>query len=195
MTLGLTNGTTEAGLITDSQGVVRCYGAAFGEEVSTTQGPSTGVLAGYFGITTDPTKSGVETSSSGLKLYFYVGETIQDANVIAASQVLTDVANLKGYTVGIPDYTAGIDWSAAGTYTAPSSGWIMGFIRKSGSAANATLYVNNVLVARAGNDTGGNTYWYPINIFIEKGQIYKAEYSATSIANSIIKFFPCKGVN
>ena len=105
--------------------------------------------------------------------------------------------NDKETVVGwsIPDYTAGIDWSAAGTYTAPSSGWIMGFIRKSGSAANATLYVNDVLVARAGNDIATNTYWYPINIFIEKGQIYKAEYSATSIANSIIKFFPCKGVN
>jgi hypothetical protein len=144
---------------------------------------------------TSTTVSYFEYAQGNGSLYYYVGETIQDANVIVASQVLTEVANLKGYTVGIPDYTASIDWSAAGTYAAPSSGWIMGFIRKSGSAANATLYVNNVLVAIAGNDTAASTYWYPINIFIEKGQIYKAEYGASAIKGCVIKFFPCKGAN
>ncbi|MBQ7284643.1 MAG: hypothetical protein IJW72_00420 [Alphaproteobacteria bacterium] len=103
-------------------------------------GRATGINAGFdkninignqFGITTDPEKSGIETSSSGLKLYFYVGETIQDANVIAASQVLTTVADsvrkssaadratVVGW--GMPDYTAGIQVknsnTGQGTYT------------------------------------------------------------------------------
>lgn len=32
-------------------------------------------------------------------LYFYVGETVQDANVIAAGQALTDIANLKAHYI------------------------------------------------------------------------------------------------
>lgn len=70
-----------------------------------------------FGVTTDPTKSGIETSSSGLKLYFYVGETVQDANVIAASNALTDIANLKSRTI-IETYSNGTSW-----YRVWSDGW------------------------------------------------------------------------
>ena len=87
--------------------------------------PYTGNKTGYnptaigFGITTDPTKSGIETSSSGLKLYFYVGETIQDANVIAASQVLTDVADLKAHTI-INTYSD----DSGNWYRVYSDGWV-----------------------------------------------------------------------
>ena len=39
------------------------------------------------GITTDSTKSGIETSDNGLYLYFYVGETVQNANLINAGRI------------------------------------------------------------------------------------------------------------
>lgn len=58
------------------------------------------------------------------KTYFYVGETIQDANIIAASQVLTDVANLKSYAIGVPDLTACIDITSMETYTFPTDGML-----------------------------------------------------------------------
>lgn len=47
------------------------------------------------GITTDPTKSGIETSDSGLYLYFYVGETVQNANLINAGRIEEIKANKK----------------------------------------------------------------------------------------------------
>jgi hypothetical protein len=85
-------------------------------------------LANTLGVTTDPTQSGIETSSSGLKLYFYVGETIQDANVINASGVLTRVADLSdGYISGLgmpSDKCIDLTLGASGTeYTAPANGW------------------------------------------------------------------------
>lgn len=63
--------------------------------------------------------SGIETSSSGLKLYFYVGETVQDANVINAAGVLTDIATLKGYDYVVESYKNGTEW-----YRIYKSGWV-----------------------------------------------------------------------
>jgi hypothetical protein len=79
------------------------------------------------GISADLDKA----ANTSLKLYFYVGETIQDANVIAASQVLTTVADsvrkssatdretVVGW--GMPDYSAAstITFTVGQTYTVP----------------------------------------------------------------------------
>ena len=45
------------------------------------------------GLSTDPTKSGIETSDSGLYLYFYVGETVQNANLINAGRIEEKLSN------------------------------------------------------------------------------------------------------
>ena len=45
------------------------------------------------GITTDPNNSGIETSDSDLYLYFYVGETVQNANLINAGRIEEIKAN------------------------------------------------------------------------------------------------------
>ena len=45
------------------------------------------------GITTDPTKSGLELSDSDLYLYFYVGETVQNANLINAGRIEEKLSN------------------------------------------------------------------------------------------------------
>ena len=60
---------------------------------------------------------GADTLTS--KTYFYVGETIQDANVINAAGVLTDVATLKGYDYVVESYVDGTNW-----YRIYKSGWI-----------------------------------------------------------------------
>lgn len=94
MTLGLTNGTDNGGLITPNVEGARALAAvnAYGVDVSSSAKTVDDIVNGNVGVTTDPTKSGIETSSSGLKLYFYVGETIQDANVVVASNVLNQLA-------------------------------------------------------------------------------------------------------
>lgn len=140
MTLGLTNGVNNFGVSWQSNqprldASTGSYGGNIGQKPSSYGSVPTATQ--NIGVTTDPTKSGIETSSSGLKLYFYVGETIQDANVIAASQVLTKVANGIDKTVisdretvvgwGMPDYSAGIivtsEFSDKQWWTATKAGW------------------------------------------------------------------------
>lgn len=148
------------------------------------------------GITTDPTKSGIETSSSGLKLYFYVGKTIQDANVIAASQVLTKVANGIDRTVatdretvvgwGMPDFTASVTKNANTLYTAEVNGWIFAKgAPAQGQSLTITIDGTSLLFAEQMNVNDS------LFIPIAKG----STYIMTNLINFVAIFYPCKGVN
>lgn len=168
MTMGLTDGTNNFGL---KQNSTQGYGfadtrEAFGQNVGVTITGNTIPPANRtLGITTDPTKSGIETSSSGLKLYFYVGETIQDANVIAASQVLTDIADLKAHTI-IDTYSD----DSGNWYRAYSDGWVEqgGLITVGGSwetknllkPFNNTVYYIDCYMVAGGS---GTNYYFGDN--------------------------------
>ncbi len=52
---------------------------------------------GSWGIATDPIKSGIETSDSNLYLYFYVGDVIENGNLINAGQAMAEIAEIKGF--------------------------------------------------------------------------------------------------
>ena len=84
--------------------------------------------------------TGIETSDSGLYLYFYVGETVQNANLINAGRIEEKVASLipdnssliSGY--GMPsdkyaDLTLGVNGTS---YTAPANGYY--FLAKASTA-------------------------------------------------------------
>jgi hypothetical protein len=86
MTFGLTNGTTGTGLLGGSGGVTYNDKQIYGTPVKTAGSSDRGVLFSL-GVTTDPTKSGIETSDEGLYLYFYVGETVQNANLVNVGRV------------------------------------------------------------------------------------------------------------
>lgn len=116
MTLGWTNGNQENG--TSWSTTLGIAGSALiGVGVGTAATSATFGTNVAIGITTDETKSGIETSANGLYLYFYVGETVQDANIIAAASVLTDVANLKAHYI-VETYVNGTSW-----YRVYSDGW------------------------------------------------------------------------
>ena len=119
MTLGLTDGTNNYGFVGANSNGNNAWTGLYGSSAGSSQNNTGKATLNTLGVTTDPTKSGIETSSSGLKLYFYVGETIQDANVIAASQVLTDVADLKAHTI-IDTYSD----NNGNWYRVYSDGWI-----------------------------------------------------------------------
>ena len=70
--------------------VVTPAGAQYTSETALANTPKNGTAVG---ITTDPTKSGIETSDSDLYLYFYVGETVQNANLINAGRIEEIKAN------------------------------------------------------------------------------------------------------
>ena len=84
-------------------------------------------------LSPDPTKSGIETSDSGLYLYFYVGETVQNANLIDAGRIGEQIASL--ITV-VETYQNGTSW-----YRIWSDGWCEqgGFTNSGNNSVTVTL--------------------------------------------------------
>ena len=72
MTLGLTNGSDNAGLTTGGQGMIYPEKNAYDIQVNNTHGVYNNIQ-GNFGITLDSTKSGIITSKDSSKyLFFFV---------------------------------------------------------------------------------------------------------------------------
>lgn len=137
MTLGMTDGNINSGTFENGSNAYSSTNVAdYGKAVGSTSTSGAGAFTNntLIGITTDPTKSGIETSANGLYLYFYVGDTVQDANIIAAAGVLTDVVNLKAHSI-VETYVNGTSW-----YRVYSDGWCeQGGLSDNGSAvANYT---------------------------------------------------------
>lgn len=112
MTLGLNDGTNNGGLSAyggDYDAFLvneyQYYGTPAG---TTTTG---GGMSAYktCGLTSDPTKSGIEVDTTGMSLYFYVGAVVQDADVINAGTVLNEIATLKTHYV-VETYHNGTAW-------------------------------------------------------------------------------------
>ena len=185
MSLGLSDGKINKTMFsysTNNHGTLNLssnYGAHIGT-TGTVYNNSTGTL----GVTTDPTKSGIQTSANGLYLYFYVGETIQDANLINAGQLLTRIAELSDSYIsglGMPssryiDLTLGASGS---TYTAPANGWFIFGKRCSavGQFFNI-IYVSPLLRYHWSDDSGaivGNICGHLVPV--TKGQIVQVNYN------------------
>lgn len=88
MTLGLNDGTNNCGLRNINNyctGLKSIYGTSIG---TSALGTSDVVNNVSVGVTTDGTKSGIETDTTGLYLYFYVGDAITDLQTINGGAVL-----------------------------------------------------------------------------------------------------------
>lgn len=129
MTLGLTNGTNNAGtyFIANDVGLT-ARANLYGSSVGNTSSGTSFTNSKSVGITTDPTKSGIELSDSGLYLYFYVGETVQNANLIDAGRINEQLSGLVevGGSLGMPSNKyVNLTLGASGdSYTAPANGWL-----------------------------------------------------------------------
>ena len=133
MSLGLTNGSQTAGLtslayhagVTDSGtliGVTTGYGLNIGQSVAGSAGFQGIVTAG---ITTDPEKSGLVVANAGVvpdgwALYYYVGATVQNANLIDAGRMQEQITNINAPSRGylVQSYVNGSSW-----YRVYSDGW------------------------------------------------------------------------
>lgn len=87
---------------------------------------------GVIGVTTDPAKSGLVVVGTGevpdgWSLYYYVGETVQNANLIDAGRIVENFATKQYATsASFPsdryiDLTLG---ESGSVYTAPADGWV-----------------------------------------------------------------------
>ena len=205
MTLGLTDGTDYAGLMGEKPtggGVpyavpfTSSYGATVGTVPSRTGGLSNAVV---YGVTTDPTKSGIEThlTEATLYLYFYVGETVQNANLIDAGrigeQLATKTDMLQASGAGMPsnryiDLTLGASGS---TYTAPANGWFICY--KGALTTVGYLYMRNnanqlVMETRSTIKGTAVTAYVPV----QKGQSILVNYDAVGTIN-LFRFIYAEG--
>ena len=151
------------------------------------------------GYTTPPSISDY-TEIKGL--YFYVGETVQDANIIAAAGVLTDVANLKNYVAGKPDRANGISTSLTTTgqeysYTCPSDGVVCAYGIISNDNITGYVRINGIGVGWTYN--GGSSQYngtFSAEYIVSKGDVVTAKTAYNSSGTgAYIVFFPFKGVN
>ena len=137
ISLGFTDGTNNSGLWWDpnvgGNDNINAYGVSIGQDVSSN--PQLNFNNKAIGVTTDPTKSGIETSDSDLYLYFYIGETVQNANLIDAGRIgeqlanKVDTSNTQWATNAcIPDYSAGVTQYVDTEYTATIDGFIFVFV-------------------------------------------------------------------
>lgn len=187
MSLGLTNGFQTAGLtsltyhsgVTDRGtliGVTTGYGLNIGQSVAGSAGFNGIVTAG---ITTDPEKSGLVVANAGVvpdgwSLYYYVGETVQNANLIDAGRMQEQITNINAPSRGylVQSYVNGRSW-----YRVYSDGWCEqgGQITVTVAATNITLLKSykdnnyNAVGCQANTDTAG---YHTINV---------AAYSATQV--------------
>lgn len=166
MSLGLTDGTTNAGAFSSSSVGLSASIGNYGVNNGTSGSTSAGLAnAKATGITLDPTKSGIETSANGLYLYFYVGAVVQDASVIAAASVLTDIANLKASYSFFPDYANGENLAVNTTYTADKPYFVT---QKASGSVATVLTINGEAMDNNNNGSTSLVGWY-----IYTGDTYK----------------------
>ena len=129
MTLGMTNGEQNFGIYAYNESGTKCYlsqstdnyGSTVGIRYTSKPTTNNGYIAG---VTTEPEYSGIETSDKDLYLYFYVGETVQNANLVNIGRIQevvatkVDHANLVETTVIVETYVNGTSW-----YRIWSDGW------------------------------------------------------------------------
>ena len=156
MSIGLATGTGNMSL--GGQSVIAGNSGTFGVVSSTssygapvgTAMPLTGAAAANssFGLTADPTKSGMvvdKTVPAGWNLYYYIGDTLQNAQLINVARIEETVVNktnkVQAAEASMPsnryiDLTLG---ATGASYTSPANGWF--YIVKMSTGANQYIAV------------------------------------------------------
>lgn len=207
VTLGLTNGTNNYGLTPNGGqnpliGTTNAYGLNIGVNGS---GGNVTIGTSTIGVTTDPTKSGIEGKINSVEVFYYmvistkgqtaeveidINKVYEDLNLKANSD-LSNVASVsqtfkeQSVNWGIPDYNSGV--SVELPYTAPSNGFLI--VHFTFNKGDAYLYVNNIKVQEVGGGAiAGMDYMIPVS----KGD--NITRSTTSEYYNGV-FYPVKGVN
>ena len=190
MTLGLTDGTNNFGFQTISGaniGHPLVISGAYGQNIGTASGTSWVGANKVFGVTTDPTKSGLEThlTEATLYLYFYIGETVQNANLIDAGRIgeqlatKTDMQQAAKASMPSNRYIDLTPGATGTTYIAPADGWIA-FAKKITATGQFVNLSNNtigmsIMGCNASDGSGSNTSCF---IPCRKGDEVVTWYSA-----------------
>lgn len=135
-------------------------------------------------------------------LYFYVGETVQDANIINATGILTRVAELSNeYIVGLgmPDYSSMVSMAMDVVNQAPADGILICKVGDSSASSRPNFYLYfgyssdtvDIEVARFNQTISESWVHSTINVLIPKGMFYKF----VGNDSCYVDYCPLKGVN
>ena len=217
LALGLTNGTSNGGAYI-ATGPIGLANGSYGKPVSTTPDYSNVVGSGIIGVSTDPTKSGIvvdTTVPEGWNLYYYVGETVQNSNLIDAGRIAEELGNKtnakQAASASIPDYEKAYLYQATinTIFTAPCDGILMGVIGTGANAGNSFIDIYNpdgqIINTQPYGYSAADVNQYAVNIKLLKNYSAKATCSNganiyyettdhTQIAGKL-QFVPLKGVN
>ena len=138
-----------------------------------------------------------------LSLYFYVGETVQNANLIDAGRIgeqladKVDTSNTQWATNAcMPDYTAGVSFTAftgSNDYICPKNGYIFASVNNN-TSSHITLKINNTSIG-FGNITFSGSYDQGTrNVPVNKNDIISFTRDSSS-ATCYPVFYPLKGEN
>lgn len=183
MAIGLTDGSKNAGLDGNSSSLgtsTNQYGVNAG-----TLGSSHGDLLGAIGLTLDSSKSGIELDDTNLYLYYYVGETVQNANLIDAGRMAEFYATKQFATSAILPSDRYIDLTlgnSGATYTAPADGWYV--VVKNNGLNNAYQYVDCHVMLPNYTPDGSVA---PVSQYL-----YSVANNATAISNGIHCLIPIR---
>ena len=203
MTLGLTDGNTQKGLYETSSNYLTGASNLYGKSFGTSGGSDTFKDNVGIGVTTDATKSGLELSDSDLYLYFYVGETVQNANLINAGRIeehlhslIPDNSSLiSGYSMPSNKYIDLTLGASGTTYTAPANGYF--YAQGNFNNANGWFVFYNGSFAAASNANSGTYACYCV-IPCKKGETVQADYNhspfnSTASGTPLFRFIYAEG--
>ena len=148
-----------------------------------------------------------DDGKSVLTLYYYVGETVQNANLIDAGRIEEQLASVIPdnkeliISYGIPDYANAIDIdisvSKEYTFTCPTAGVVTPQGIVSNNTNSGYLKINGVNVGwtyNAGSGVYNGTFtgeW-----LVDKGDIVKVKTAYVGSGDIVcLRFFPMKGAN
>ena len=208
MTLGLTDGTHNGGMISSpafGSGGIGVRDECYGTQAGSSNYGSYSFGNTTTGLTTDPTKSGIiaDTSDTAqLRVMIQIANGATDQALETCTGVLADVAGLKDMSnitatgketaVGwmIPDYTAGVSRTSGVDYTAESNGFLCLVI---GSQTNTSfLYINNVSI-KVSDATIAGSFYHTALFPVAKGDVYRFEkFNNTSAIT--LTFYPCRTI-
>lgn len=156
-----------------------------------------------------------DDDKSNLILYYYVGETVENPNIIDAGRIAEELVNKtnaeQAASASIPDYEKAYLYQATinTIFTAPCDGILMGCIATGTNAGNSHIDIYNpdgqIINTQVYGYSGADVNQYTVNIKLLKnysakatcspgGDIYYVTTDHTQVAGKL-QFVPLKGVN
>lgn len=208
MTLGLTDGTNNYGLIEEANTAGGILTTAYGINVGADARGADAVNK-TIGVTTDPTKSGIEGKINSVEVFYYmvistkgqaanveidINKVYEDLNLKATtdlSNVASVASSFKEQSVGwtMPDFSAGVD-IPNGVYTQLP---VDAFVAMKGAISGDYIY--GLSISLNGVDTLFEIYTESIYGTGVAEYLPKGMYVKPLNANIYARYYPLKGAN